>query len=256
MTEGFDHTRLPLFKDTKDMAENPRKAGRKKPEQLQLIHLQAGLDAEAVAVFFRVGTCLMMRMLAAHADPTVKALIKSFEHTMMAGFASLSQAVKEVIRDLMRETVRVTSQATPLATSHVSDEAVPTPVSRGQPQRGGLESWGPMISVRVRTDIDVAAGGKHDRDALVMETIQQFRAVMRKGITKRDTIIDPIRARILQPDVRRSCMTLHLRSQWHSEVTRRSNRVDRKLRPNQMLEIILRWRLNQIHEGHEQPSGA
>jgi hypothetical protein len=238
------------------MAETRRKAGRKDPKQLPLIDLQVGPDAEEVAVFVRVGTCLLMRMLAARADPTMEVLIKSFEHTMMAGFASLSQSLKEVIRDLMRETGRIALQATPPATSPLRDKAVPTPIPRGRPRRGGPESWGPMISARVRTDIDVAAGGKHNRDAFVTETIQQCRAVMRKGVTNRHAIINRFRAQLFQPNVRRSRMTLHIRSQWHSEVTRWANRVDRKLEPNQMLEVILRWRLNQIQEAHGRPNGA
>jgi hypothetical protein len=226
------------------------------PEQLQLIDLQAQLGGEEMAVFVQVGTRLLMRMLAPRTDPAMEALIKSHEHAMMTGFALLGKSLKEAVRDVRRETVRGAPQVTPPATSQGLDEGVPTPAPRGRSRRGGPESLGPMISVRVRTDIDVAAGGKHNRDAFVMETIQQFRAVMRKGITKRDAIIDPLRAHILQPDVRRSRMTLHLRSQWHSEVTRWSNRVDRKLGPNQMLEIILRWRLNQLQETHGRPNGT
>jgi hypothetical protein len=226
------------------------------PEQLQLIDLQAQLGGEEMAVFVQVATRLLMRILAPRTDPVMEAFIKSHEHAMMAGFASLSKSLKEVTREGMREAARIASQATPPATSPLPDNAVPTPLPRGRPRRSGPESWGPMIAKRVRTDIDVAARGTHNRDAFVMETIQQFRAVMRKGITKRNAVIDPLRAQISQPDVRRSRMTLHLRSQWHSEVTRWSNRVDWNLGPNQMLEIILRWRLNQIHEGQRQPSGA
>ena len=122
---------------------------------------------------------MMMRTLAARTDSTTEALIKGLEQTMMAGFASLGQSVKEVIRDLMRERVRSTSQETPLATSHVLDEAVPTPMPRGRPRSGGPERWNPTIAQQVRWDTDMAAGSMHHRDAFVTEASQQFRAVMR-----------------------------------------------------------------------------
>jgi hypothetical protein len=79
---------------------------------------------------------------------------------------------------------------------------------------------------------------------------------MQKRLTNRDAIIDPLRALIFQSDVRRSRMTLHIRSQWHCEVTGWAKRVDRKLEPNQMREIIRRWRLDHLQEGHGRPSGT
>jgi hypothetical protein len=238
------------------MAENRRKSGRKDPEQLQLIDLQAQLGGEEMAVFVQVGTRLLMRMLAPRTDPAMEALIKSHEHAMMTGFAHLSKSLKEAVRDVRRETVRLTSPATPPATSHVVDEAASTPLPRGWPRGGGPETWSPIIAEWVRTAVDVAAGGQQNRDTFVTEAIKRFRAVMRKGVTNRAAIIDPLRAQLSQTEVRRTRMTLHIRSQWHSEVTKWATYVDRKLAPNQMLEIILRWRLEDTQDGHRQPSGT
>ena len=234
------------------MAENRRKGSRMPPEQLQLIDLQAQLGGEDVAAFVQVGTRLLMRVLAPRTDPAMEALIKSHEHTMMAGFASLGKSLKEAMRDVMRETVRITSQATPLATSQVLDEAVPTPTPRGRLRRGRPESWDPTISKQVRMDIDVAAGGMRNRDTFVMEAIEQFRPVMQKGVRNRNSIITRFHAQLFQPDVGRSRMTLHIRLRWRRQVTAWAKRLNRQLEPNQMLEVILRWRLDQIQEGHGQ----
>jgi hypothetical protein len=238
------------------MAENRRKGSRMPPEQLQLIDLQAQLGGEEMAVFVEVGTRLLMRMLAPRTDPAMEALIKSHEHTMMVGFASLGKSLKEAIRDVMRETVRIESPATPLATSPVLDEAVPTPAPRGRPRRGRPESWDPTISKQVRTDIDAAAGGMQNRDTFVIEAIEQFRPVMQKGVRNRNAIITRFHAQLFQPEVGRSRMTLHIRVRWRRQVTTWAKRLNRQLEPNQLLEVILRWRLNQIQEAHGRPSGA
>jgi len=95
-----------------------------------------------------------------------------------------------------------------------------------------------------------------NRDAFVTGAIEQFRPVMRKGRTTRDAMINHFRAQIFQPDVERSRMTLRIHSQWHRKVTAWGERPDRKLEPNQMLEVILRWRLEQIQEGQGRPSGT
>jgi hypothetical protein len=90
----------------------------------------------------------------------------------------------------------------------------------------------------------------------VTEALLQFQTIMRQGARSREAIIHPFRAQLFQPDVRRTRMTLHIASHWQREVTRWAKRLDRKLEPNQLLEIILRWRLHHIHEGHGRPGGT
>jgi hypothetical protein len=242
------------------MVQTRRTSGRRAPEQLPLIDLQAPPGEGEVAAFLRVGTFLLMRNLAPRTDPAIEALIKSLEHTLMAGFASLGKSAKEVIReavrDGIREGVRIASPPMPSATSRPPAGAVLPPPSRGQLRRGGRESWSPIIATQVRTDVDVAAGGTRNRDAFATEAIRQFGAVMRKGVTTRDATINQFRAPILQPHVRRRRMTLHIPSRWRSEITKWATSVDRTLAPNQMLEVILRWRLGQFQERHGRPSGA
>ena len=212
-----------------------------------------------MAAFLRVGTYLLMRTLAARPDPAIEALIKSLEHTLMAGFASLGQsskeAIREAIRDGIREGVRIASPPMPSATSQPPAGAVPPPQPRGRSRRGGRESWGPTIAAAGRTAIDVVTGSKDNREAFVMEAIRQFRAVMRKGVTIREAVITPFRVPIRQAGVRRR-MTLRIRSPWRREVTRWAKGLDRPLEPNQMLEVILRWRLDQLQERQGRPSGT